>query len=75
MFAFLPSSLSILPPVLSGYNYLSGQYPKLAGIVSLGQLLWHQEHLETGWVNTGRYHGRERFTGVVMIGLGIRMLF
>ena len=76
MFAFLPQFIDPAAGPVWLQLLVLGSIQKLAGIVSLGSVAmasgtfgnWLRKHPSfIKW--------QERFTGVVMIGLGIRMLF
>lgn len=76
MFAFLPQFVDPAAGPVWLQLLVLGSIQKLAGIVSLGSVAmasgtfgyWLGKH-------PGVIKWQERFTGVVMIGLGIRMLF
>ncbi|WP_312267797.1 LysE family translocator [Pseudescherichia sp.] len=76
MFAFLPQFVNPAVGPIWLQLLIFGSIQKLAGIVSLGSVAvasgtfgnWLSKH-------PGFLKWQERFTGVVMIGLGIRMLF
>ncbi|EKM7809511.1 TPA: LysE family translocator [Klebsiella aerogenes] len=76
MFAFLPQFVDPAAGPVWLQLLVRGSIQKLAGIVSLGSVAmvsgafgnWLGKH-------PGVIQWQERFTGIVMIGLGIRMLF
>jgi threonine/homoserine/homoserine lactone efflux protein len=76
MFAFLPQFVDPAVGPIWLQLLILGSIQKLAGILSLGSVAlasgtfgnWLSQH-------PGFLKWQERFTGVVMIGLGIRMLF
>lgn len=76
MFAFLPQFVDPAVGPIWLQLLIFGGIQKLAGIVSLGSVAlasgtfgnWLSQH-------PGFLKWQERFTGVVMLGLGIRMLF
>ena len=76
MFAFLPQFVDPTAGPVWLQLLVLGSIQKLAGIVSLGSVAMASGTFGN-WL--GKHPGfikwQERFTGVVMIGLGIRMLF
>lgn len=76
MFAFLPQFVDPAAGPVWLQLLVLGSIQKLAGIVSLGSVAMASGTFGN-WL--GKHPGvikwQERFTGVVMIGLGIRMLF
>ncbi|MCT7321974.1 LysE family translocator [Klebsiella quasipneumoniae] len=76
MFAFLPQFVDPAAGPVWLQLLVLGSIQKLAGIVSLGAVAMASGTFGN-WLSThpGVIKWQERFTGVVMIGLGIRMLF
>lgn len=76
MFAFLPQFVDPVTGPVWLQLLILGSIQKLAGIVSLGSVAMASGTFGN-WLGKrpGFIKWQERFTGVVMIGLGIRMLF
>lgn len=76
MFAFLPQFVDPAAGPVWLQLLVLGSIQKLAGIISLGSVAMASGTFGN-WLskNPGFIKWQERFTGVVMIGLGIRMLF